>query len=125
MRQYLVCILSLLVLSLARPDDYGRHKDRDKGKSCLTYQEANDLVQLLFSFTQPGFDPAVLEGRLTEDFIVQSGGFNFLSGQNVSYDNTLIAYPACVIELLRAKISSKGRRLDIPDATDNQYSQLP
>ncbi|EON63029.1 hypothetical protein W97_02255 [Coniosporium apollinis CBS 100218] len=74
--------LTLAPLILAHPQDDGKGKGGHKGKGYLTDREAYDIVQLFFSFFEAGFDPAVAERTLTEDFVEQSGGLNFPTGQN-------------------------------------------
>lgn len=71
---------------LAYPGD--QYDDKGKEKYCLTDREAYDIVQRWVSFFQRGFDPAVAERTLAEDFIAQSGGLNFLFGRDVRCAHT-------------------------------------
>lgn len=82
-KRLLFYTLLLACLILAHPQDGSKGKGEHKGKGCLTDREAYDIIQLFFSFFEAGFDPSVAERTLTEDFVEQSGGLNFLTGQNV------------------------------------------
>lgn len=71
--------LLLAGLVLANPSDGGTNEDA----GCLTDQEAHAIIQTWISFFQAGFDPTVAQQVLSEDFYEQSGGFNFITAQNV------------------------------------------
>jgi hypothetical protein len=79
MKHILVYVLPLAALVLARPGDGGG----GEGNGCLTDQDAYAIIHTFISFFEAGFDPAIAEQSLTEDFFEQSGGFNFITAQPV------------------------------------------
>ena len=79
MKHILVYVLPLAAVVLARPGD----GDKGEGKGCLTDQDAYAIIQTFTSFFEAGFDPAIAEQSLTDDFFEQSGGFNFITAQPV------------------------------------------
>jgi len=78
-KRILLRLLLLTALVLTYPGGGGTNGDG----GCLTDQEAYAIIQTWISFFQAGFDVAVAEQTLTEDFYEQSGGFNFITAQNV------------------------------------------
>lgn len=78
-KSILLRALLLTALILAYPS-YGGASGNE---GCLTDQEAYAIIQKWVSLFQTGLDAAVIEQALTEDFYEQSGGFNFITAQNV------------------------------------------
>ncbi|KAJ9654808.1 hypothetical protein H2201_008933 [Coniosporium apollinis] len=82
LKSLLLYVILFATAILAHPGD--EYDDKGKGKHCLTDREAYDVLQRWISFFQRGFDPAVAERTLTEDFIAQSGGLNFLTAKDAT-----------------------------------------
>lgn len=83
LKSILLRLLLLIAFALAYPSNGGTSGDG----GCLTDQEAYSIIRTWISFFEAGFDPALAEQTLTEDFYEQSGGFNFITAQDVRFQS--------------------------------------
>ena len=80
---FLLGTFCFATVAISRPSDGGKGDE----VCCLTDHDTYEIIHTFFSFFEAGFDPAVAEATLADDFFEQSGGFNFLTAQPVGLDS--------------------------------------